>query len=96
MSSVSQGDGFIKVTRGSKKRKASTSPTLPSKPKPGSPLETPVRPKPYRKNTTPVIISGVDETFKSWRKLTGELNNTTLVPKFQRSRNFQKVILSHR
>ena len=29
MSSVSQGDGFIEVTRGSKKRKASTSHTLP-------------------------------------------------------------------
>ena len=34
---------------------------------------TPVRPKPYRKNTIPVMISGVDEKFKSWRKLMGEL-----------------------
>ena len=36
-------------------------------------LETPVHPKPYRKNTIPVIISGVDEKFKSWRKLICEL-----------------------
>ena len=73
MSSVSEGDGFIEVTRGSKKHKASTSPTLPNQPKPGSPLGTPVRPKPNRKNTIPAIISGVDEKFKSWRKLSGEL-----------------------
>ena len=69
MSSVNQGDGFIEDTRGSKKRKASTSPTLPSQPKPGSsepPLRTPVRPKPNRKNTIPVIISGADEKFKTW------------------------------
>ena len=69
ISSVSQGDGFTEVTRGSKKRKASTSSTLPNQPKPGSPLGTPVRPKPYKKNTIPVIISGVDEKFKSCRKL---------------------------
>ena len=35
-----------------------------------TPLRTPARPKP---NTIPVIISGVDEKFKSWRKLLGEL-----------------------
>ena len=73
MSSVSQGDGLIEVTRGTKKRKASTSPTLPNLPKLGSPLGIPVRPKPYRNHTIPVITSGVDEKFKSWRKLTGEL-----------------------
>ena len=73
MSSVSQGDGFIEVTRGSKKRTTSTSPMLPNQPKPGSPLGTSVRPKPYRKNTISVIISGFDEKLKSWRKLTGEL-----------------------
>ena len=32
-----------------------------------------MRPKPYGKNTIPVIISGVDKKFKSWRKLSGEL-----------------------
>ena len=80
MSSANQGDRFIEVTRGSKKRKASTSPTLPNQTKPSSPENppgTPVRPrpgsKPYRKNTIPLIISGVDEKFKSWRKLTGGL-----------------------
>ena len=64
MSSVSQGDRFIEVTRGSKKRKASTSPVLPNQPKLGSPL---VHPKPYRKNTIPVIISVVDEKFQSMK-----------------------------
>ena len=56
-----------------KKRKASTSLTLPNQPKPGCPLGTPVHPKPYRKNPMPVIISGVEEKFKPWRKLTGKL-----------------------
>ena len=76
MSSANQGDGFTEVTRGSKKRKACTSPTLPSQSKPGSPeppLGTPVLPKPYKKDTIPVIISGVDDKFKTWKKLMGEL-----------------------
>ena len=76
MSSANQGDGFIEVTCGSKKHRASNSPTLPSQPKPGSskpPLGTPVRPEPYRKNTYPVIICGVNEKSKSWRRLMGEL-----------------------
>ena len=45
MSSANQGDGFIEVTRGRKKRKASTSPMRPRQPKQGSsepPLGTPV------------------------------------------------------
>ena len=64
MPSANQGDGFIEVTRGSKKRKASNSPTLPSQPKSSSsepPLGTTVRPRQDRKNTIPVIISGVNE-----------------------------------
>ena len=76
MLSANQGDGFIEVTCGSKKHKASNSPTLPNQPKSGSsktPPGIPVRPKPYRKNTIPVIISGDDEKFKSWKKLMGEL-----------------------
>ena len=76
MSSTNQGDGLIEVTRGSKKHKASTSPMLPSQPKPGSsqpPLGTPVRSKSYRKNTILVITSGVNEKLETWRKLTGEL-----------------------
>ena len=40
MSSANQGDGFIEVTRGSKKRKASNSPALPSQALP-SPLYEP-------------------------------------------------------
>ena len=72
MSSVSLGDGFIEVSHGSKKRKASTSPTLPNQPKPGSCLGTPVRPKPY-KNTIPVIISGVDEKFSFLEKTNGRI-----------------------
>ena len=70
MSSATQGDGFTEVTCGRKKRKASSSPTLPSQPKPGSsepPLGTPVRSKPSIKNSVPVILSGVDEKFKNWR-----------------------------
>ena len=85
MSSANQGDRFIEVTRGGKKRKASNSPTLPSQPKPGSsqpPLKTPVRPKTLMKNTISVIISGVDEKFKSWKKLSGELRQYHPVSKF--------------
>ena len=76
MSSATQGDGFTEVARGGKKRKASSSPMLPSQPKPGSsepPRGTPVRPKPSIKNSIPVILSGVDEKFKNWRTLMGEL-----------------------
>ena len=76
MSSANQGDEFTEVTRGSKKRKAISSPALPSQSKSGSskpPLGTQVHPKPYRKNTIPVIISGVGDKFKTWRKLKGEL-----------------------
>ena len=76
MSSITQGDGFTEVTHGLKKRKASNSPTLPSQSKPGlseSPLGTSVHSKPSIKNTIPVILSGVNEKFKNWRKLIGEL-----------------------
>ena len=37
------------------------------------PLGIPVRPKPSIKNSIPVILSGVNEKFKNWRKLMGEL-----------------------
>ena len=72
MSSVSQSDGLIEVSRRSKKCKASTFCTLSNQPKLGCPLGNPVHPKPYRRNTVPVSISGVNEKFKSWRKLMGE------------------------
>ena len=68
MSSADQGGGFVEVTHGSKKCETSNSPTLPSQSKPGyfePPLGTPIRPKAYRKNTVPVITSGVDNKFKS-------------------------------
>ena len=96
MSSVTQGDGFTEVTRGRKKRKANNSPTLPSQHKTGSsepPLRTQVRPKPSLKNTIPVILSGVDEKYKNWRKLMGELRQFHPSLKFHRSRSYQKEIL---
>ena len=74
--SFTQEEGFTEVTCGRKKSKASGSPTLSSQPKPGSsesPLGTPVSPKPNIKNTIPVILSGVNEEFRSCRKLMGEL-----------------------
>ena len=92
MSSVSKGDGHIEDTRGSKKRKASTSPTVPNQPKPGLPLGTPEHPKPYRKNTIPVIISGVHEKFKSWRKLTDELRQYHPSLNISTIKDSQKVI----
>ena len=74
--SVSQEDELTEVTRKCKKRKASGSPTLPTLQKTGSselPPGTPIRPRPYPKNTIPVIISGVDPKLKNWRQLMGEL-----------------------
>ena len=76
MSSITQEHGLTEVTRGHKKRKTSNSPTLPSQPKPGSPesqLGTPVPPKPSTENLISVILSGVNEQFRNWRKLMGEL-----------------------
>ena len=75
MSSAGE-DEFTEVTRGRKKRKALSSPTLPNQRKPGSsepPLSPPVSPSSTVKNKIPVIISGVDEKFKTWRQLLGEL-----------------------
>ena len=70
------GDQFTEVTRDRKKCKALRSPMLPSQHKSGSsepPLGSPVNPKSSLKNKIPVIISGVDEKFKNWRQLLGEL-----------------------
>ena len=67
MSTSTQGDGFTEIIHGRKKRKASSSSMLPSKPKRGSAgphLGTPVRPKSSLKNKIPVILSGVDRKFK--------------------------------
>ena len=76
MTSVSQEDEFSEVTRKRKKRKAISSPTIPTLQKPTSsehPPETPGRPQPSFKNTIPVIFSGVDDKIKTWRLLMGEL-----------------------
>ena len=75
MSLVNQEDEFTEVTH--KKRKATGSPTLPTLQKTGfaEPLPgTPTRPKPAGiENKIPVILSGIKEEHKSWRKLLGEL-----------------------
>ena len=76
MTSLSQEDEFMEVTHKCKKHKASGSPTLPALQKTGSselPPETPICPRPYAKNTIPVIISGVDPKIKNWKQLMGEL-----------------------
>ena len=77
MQSVSQEDEFTEVNRKRMKRKATSSPTLPTLQKTGSsepPPETPVRPRPsIGKNKIPVIISGIDKKFKTWRSVMGEL-----------------------
>ena len=76
MSSINQEYEFTEVTRKRKKRKASGSPTLPTLQKTGSsepPPGIPVRPNPSIKNKVPVILSGVKEKYKNWRKLMGEL-----------------------
>ena len=76
MTSVNQEDEFTEVTRKRKKRKAISSPMLPTLQKTGSsvlPPGTPTRPKPAGiKNTIPVIHSGIKEEHKKWRKLMGE------------------------
>ena len=77
MTSDNQEDEFTEVTCKPKKRKATGSPTLPTLQKTGSsepPPETPTRPKPASiKNKIPVILSGIKEEHKNWRKLLGEL-----------------------
>ena len=76
MPSVNQEDEFTEVARKRKKHKASGSPTLPTLQKTGSselPPETPVRPKPTIKKKIPVILSGVDGKFKTWRSVMVEL-----------------------
>ena len=77
MSSVNQEDEFTEVARKRKKRKAISSPTLPTLQKTCSseqPPETPVRPKPSTlTNKIPVILSGIDKRFKTWRSVMDQL-----------------------
>ena len=78
MPSVNQEDEFTEVTHKRKKRKATSSLTLPSTLQrtrsSEQPPETPARPKPSTyKNTIPVIFSGIDAKFQNWRSIMGEL-----------------------
>ena len=77
MSSVSQEDEFTEVHRKRKKRKSLGSPTLPTLQETRSPEQPPitlVRPKSSTiPNKIPVILSGFDSQFKSWRTVMGEL-----------------------
>ena len=78
MSSVNQEGEFTEVHRKRKKRKTSSSPTLPSTLQRTRsselPPETPTRPKTSSyKNQIPVILSGIDQKFQTWRQVMGEL-----------------------
>ena len=79
MSSVNNQEGkFTEVHRKRKKRKTSSSPTLPStlqRTRPSEPPpETPTRPKTSTyKNQIPVIRSGIDAKYQTWRQVMGEL-----------------------
>ena len=77
ISSVNQEDEFTEVARKRTKRKAISSPTLPILQKTSSseqPPETPVRPKTSTlANKIPVILSGIDKQFETWRSVMGEL-----------------------
>ena len=79
MSSVYNQEGeFTEVHRKRKKRKTYSSPTLPSTLQRTSPSEpppeTPTRPKTSTyKNQIPVILSGIDAKYQTWRQVMGEL-----------------------
>ena len=79
MSSVNNQEGeFTEVHRKRKKRKTSSSPTLPSTLQrtrsSEPPPETPTRPKTSTcKNQIPVTVSGVDAKYQTWRQDMGEL-----------------------
>ena len=78
MSSVNQEGEFTEVHRKRKKRKTSSSPTLPSTLQRTRsselPPETPTRLKTSSyKNQIPVILSGIDGKFQTWRQVMGEL-----------------------
>ena len=95
MSSVNQKDDFTEVTHKRKKRKATGSPMLPTLQKAGSsepPPGTPTCPKPASiKNKIPVILSGIKEEHKNWRKLLSELRQFHPSLKIPKSRSSRKV-----
>ena len=95
MPSVNQEDEFTEVTRRHKKRKTTSSPTLPSTLQrtmsSEQPPETPVRPKPSTyKNTIPVIFSGIDTKFQNWRSIMGELRQYHPSLKISQIKEFAK------
>ena len=77
MSSVSQEDEFTEVHRKRKKRKALGSPMLPTLQETRSPEQPPIMPVRPKSSTIPnkipVILSGFDSQFKSWRTVMVEL-----------------------
>ena len=78
MPSVNQEDEFTEVTHKCKKRKVTSSPTLPSTLQrtrsSEQPPETPTRSKPSTyKNTVSVIFSGIDAKLKNCLSIMGEL-----------------------
>ena len=78
MSSDNQEGEFTEVHRKCKKRKTTSSPTLPptlQRTRSSElPPETPTRPKTSTyKNQIPVILSNIDEMFQTWRQVMGEL-----------------------
>ena len=78
MSSANQEGEFTEVHRKRRKRKTSSSHTLPStlqRTRPSeSPPKTPTGPKTSTvKNQIPVILSGIDAKYQTWRQVMGEL-----------------------
>ena len=79
MSSINNQEGeFTDFHHKRKKRKTSSSPALPStlqRTRPSEPPpETPTRPKTSTyKNQIPVILSGIDAKYQTWRQVMGEL-----------------------
>ena len=78
MSSANQEGEFTEVHRKCKKRKTSSSPTLPSTLQRIRPSELPPETRTRHKTTTyknqiPVILSNIDEKFQTWRQVMGEL-----------------------
>ena len=79
MSSINNQEGeFTEVHHKRKKHKTSSSPTLPSTLQrtrlSEPPPETPTRPNTSTyKNQIPVILSGIEAKYQTWRQVTGEL-----------------------
>ena len=94
MSSANLEGEFTEVHRKRKKRKTSSSPTLPSTPQRTRsselPPETPTRPKTSYKNQIPVILSNIGDKFQTWRQVMGELRQHHPSLKFSKVKALQK------